>query len=116
MDDPLRRKRARFPSKKAPQDPPILKTQAYVDEANERYERAASKEKKTQIAQETGCKGTYALRKLPNHDRILGTPVEPMHLIKNIVEHVVRLITGSEDSHKVQQEKGFAIGSVILGS
>ena len=76
-----------------------------MDKANARYEKATAKHKKKVIAQKTGCKGTYALRRLPNHDRILGTPVEPMHLIKNIVEHVVRLITGSEDSEKVRQEE-----------
>ena len=60
---------------------------------------------KKDIALETGCKGTYALRRLPNHDRYLNTPVEPMHLIKNIVEHIVKLLSGVEDSIKVRAEE-----------
>ena len=45
------------------------------------------------------------LQTLSNHDRYLNTPVEPMHLIKNIVEHIVRLVSGAEDSHKVRREE-----------
>lgn len=39
-----------------------------------------------------GCKGPYSLRRLPFHDRYQNTPVEPMHLLKNIAEHIVKLL------------------------
>ena len=54
----------------------------------------------------------YAFQSLPNHNWQLNTPVEPMHLINNIVEHLVCLLSGAEDSHKVRaeyrNEDGFA--------
>ena len=103
--DPLRKVRANFPNRDVPESPPILKTMEYVDKANKRYESAKTRSKKKEIAQETGCKGRYALRKLPYHDRFLNTPTEPMHLIKNVVEHIVRLIAGGEDSDKVREEE-----------
>ena len=78
---------------------------AYVIEANEKYEEAADNQEKCALAQETGCKGSYSFSKLPLHDRILDTPVDPMHLVKNIVEHCVRFVTGTEDSSKVRQEE-----------
>ena len=43
---------------------------------------------KKSMLQEVGCRGPYSFRKLPFYDRFLSTPVEPMHLIKNISEHV----------------------------
>ena len=43
--------------------------------------------------------------KLPLHERIFNTPVDPMHLVKNITEHCVKFISGSEDSYKVRQEE-----------
>ena len=45
------------------------------------------------------------MKALPDHDKLLDTPVEPMHLIKNIAEHLVRLVTGIEDSVKVREEE-----------
>ena len=103
--DPLRLECSRFPRKGKPMGPPVLKDMAYVDRANKRYESARTVICRRDIAQETGCKGQYALRKLPHHDRILSTPVEPMHLVENIVEHLVRLMTGAEDSKKVRNEE-----------
>ena len=35
----------------------------------------------------------------------MNTPVEPMHLIKNISEHLVKLLSGIEDSVKVRREE-----------
>ena len=51
------------------------------------------------------CKGPYSLSRLPNHDRYLNTPVEPMHVIKNVSEHIVKLLSGIEDSVKVRREE-----------
>ena len=82
-------------------NPPDMKTMEYVDKANARYSAASTEQDRKELAQETGCKGSYSLRKLPLHERILNTPVEPMHLIKNIVAHCIDLITGNEDSYKM---------------
>jgi hypothetical protein len=51
------------------------------------------------------CKGFYVLRLLPWHDRMYKVPIDPMHLIKNIVSHCVHLIAGFEDSVKVRNEE-----------
>ena len=78
----------------------------FLDSANGKVDSAiTTKKKKKRITRKTGCKGSYALRRLPHHERFLNTPVEPMHLIKDIVEHIVRLFLGAEDSHKVREEE-----------
>ena len=72
------------------------------------------------VARKSGCKGTYALRQVPGHDRVLMTPVEPMHLVKNIAEHIVHLISGIKDSRKVwldEQARGrFSLAWVVPNS
>lgn len=103
--DPLHEDRKNFPNKVDPRKSPATKTMAYVKEANERYSAATTAKEAKVIAQETGCKGSYALQQLPGHDRILNTPVDPMHLIKNLGEHVVNLISGASDSPKVRAEE-----------
>ena len=60
---------------------------------------------RTVVAQETGCKGTYSLSRLPNHNRVLSTPPEPMHLFKNIAKHLVGLLAGHKDAAKVRNEE-----------
>ena len=57
------------------------------------------------IIQDSGCKGPYALQRLSHHDCYLNTPVEPMHLVKNIGEPVVKLLSGVTDTLKVREEK-----------
>jgi len=32
------------------------------------------------LVQEIGCKGTYSLQRTSSHNRVLDTPVDPMHL------------------------------------
>ena len=66
---------------------------AFIDETNLKLQHADSKKKKD-IILKTGLKGECCLRRLSFHDRYLHTPAEPMHLIKNIVEHIVKLISG----------------------
>lgn len=104
--DNLREDTANYPSKsKDFSSSPTLKTTEYVDAANVQYEAAHTRKQRTDLVQKTGCKGAYALRKLPFHDRLLSTPVDPMHLIKNIVAHCVNLVAGNEDSYKVREEE-----------
>ena len=84
---------------------PSAKTQEFVDRANGQYLAVKTQVARTALTQSTGCKGSNSLRRLPHHDRHVNTPVDPMHLIKNIAEHVVKLITGVEDSIKVRTEE-----------
>ena len=103
-DDPLRKLKAGFPSgKKQLKAPPPYKDMSFIDGASSRL-TDTSMSKKT-VLRNTGFKGEYTLRKLNHHDKFLNTPVEPMHLIKNLVEHIVRLISGAEDSFKVRNEE-----------
>ena len=48
------------------------------------------------IAKATGCKASYALMKLPHHDRVTQTVPDAMHTIKDCIEKIVYLITGKE--------------------
>lgn len=106
MDDPLRCDHINFPNKKTDKSgPPAIKTTKYVDDANHAYTRAKDNKERCSLAQETGCKGSYSFRILPLHERILDTPVDPMHLVKNIAEHCIKFITGIEDTYKVRQEE-----------
>jgi len=76
----------------------------YIDEANAEYVVTPNKDKKV-LCQKTGCKGPYSLRRLPFHDCYMNTPVEPMHLMKNIAEHIVKMVSGISDSAKVRKEE-----------
>ena len=105
IDDTLRKDKVNFPTK-APdkRKPPDLKTNDYIDSANTAYAEATGKARLS-LVQKTGCKGRYAFRRLLSHDRFLCTPVDPMHLLKNIAEHCVKFVTGVEDSIKVRKEE-----------
>ena len=106
QDDPRRMDSRNFPSHSSANDePPQMKTTDFVGMANCEYETSLTSAEKKRIAQRTGCKGSYSLRRLPFHDHLLDTPVDPMHLIKNIVEHTVNLVAGREDSSKVRKQE-----------
>ena len=106
-DDSYRDKRIGFPSGSVEHtQQPKLKTTTYLEAALRKLDQATTSKTKQQVMRETGCKGHYSLRNLPNHNRYEDVPVDPMHLIKNIVEHIVKLINGNDDSVKVRlQEK-----------
>ena len=55
--------------------------------------------------QSSGVMSDYSLRWLPFHDRYLNTPVEPMHLLKNISEQLVKLLSGLTDTMKVRMDE-----------
>ena len=57
------------------------------------------------LQENSAVKGEYALRRSPYHDRIRSTPVEPMHVVKDVAEHIVRLLAGVTDTKKVQTEE-----------
>lgn len=101
--DTLRKDNRHFPSVSSKSIRP--KTMKFVNKANGEAAAARTDADKKRIYQRTGCKGPYSLRRLPSHDRYLNTPVEPMHVIKNISEHIVKLLSGIEDSVKVRREE-----------
>ena len=47
------------------------------------------------IAKSTGCKASYSLMRLPYHDRVSQTVPDAMHTVKDCIEKLVYLITGS---------------------
>ena len=81
--DLLRTDNKNFPHKFDHPSPPKLKDMEYVDTTNAEYSAATIPSEQKKVAQKSGCKGPYSLRRLPGHDRF-NTPVDPMHLIKNI--------------------------------
>lgn len=100
--DILRTHKGDFPSKCVKVCP---KTQAFVDKFNGEYSASLTAAKRKNVARESGCKGPYSLRRLPQHNRHLNTPVESMHTLKNVGEHIVGLLSGKRDSMKVRQEE-----------
>ena len=54
-----------------------------------------------QLAKHCGCKGSHALMKLLHHSYIDQTVPDAMHTVKDVTEHLLKLITGGEDSQKV---------------
>ena len=91
--DMLRSQRRNFPNKEVPQCPPALKTMAFVDASNAELLAETTAKGRSQVTKASGCKGVYSLRRLPSHDRLHNTPVDPMHLLKNIAEHVLKLLS-----------------------
>lgn len=104
-DDPLRSSDSGFPNKNAKLAAPVMKSQDYIDKANPEYESTTSTIERRVLLQETGCKGTYSLSRLPDHSRLYSTLVEPMHLFKNIGDHLVGLLSVCKDSIKVRNEE-----------
>ena len=102
---PLHSDRHNFPHKKDPKLPPANKTQDFIESTNKKYSVAATKKDKKDITRKYGYKDNYALQKMPNHNRRLSTPVEPMHIVKNVVEHIIRLLAGITDTVKLRNEE-----------
>ena len=104
-NDPLHADECHFPHRKDSKSKPERKTMEFIDQAIVKFMNASTKKERLKLVQSDGCKGKYILRKLPFHDRFLSMPVEPMHLIKDIIEHIVKLLGGFEDSVKVRNEE-----------
>ena len=103
--DHLRVNHRGFPAKKVSVEPPQAKTMEYIEEKIASVAEAQSVTERKQVIKSCGCTGDYSLRRLPNHDRYLNTPVEPMHLLKNISERVVKLLSGITDTMKVRLDE-----------
>ena len=51
----------------------------------------SSRTKASDITKSTGCKGKYSLMKLPHHNPIELCHPDPMHTVKDVIEHVFNL-------------------------
>ena len=76
----------------------------FIDSHNGKLAAAESNAERQEIVR-SGCTGSYTLRKLPFHDRLRNTPVEPMHTLKNISERIVKFISGFKDTVQVRNEE-----------
>ena len=101
--DPLRTEGDGFPSRIVPDTPPRVKTMTFVDTHNAKITATSNVAERKSIVRESGCTGPYSLRSLPHHDRYLNTPVEPMHVIKNVANRLVKSISGISDTVKVRK-------------
>ena len=61
--------------------------------------------RKRKYFKKPAAKDLTHFQQLPYHDHYLNTPVEPMHLCKNIAEHVAKLLSGLSDTEKVRNEE-----------
>ena len=103
--DCLRVNNKGFPSKKVADKPPQAKTMKYIEDQISHLSETLSRQQRKEKSQASGCTGDYSLRRLPNHDRYLSTPVEPMHVLKNIAERIVKLLSGVTDTSKVRLDE-----------
>ena len=103
--DMLRSQRKNFPSEMVPPCQPALKTMAFVDASNAKLLAETTAKGRAKVTKASGCKGAYSLRRLPSHDRLHNTPVDAMHLIKNIAEHIVKLLSTKTDTESVRNEE-----------
>ena len=105
-DSSYRVSKSTFPSgSEEHKEKPKLKTMAYLEAALKKLDEATTRGAKQQAIRDTGCKGRFSMLSMPSHNRYDDVPVDPMHLIKNIVEHIVKLINGDNDSVKVRNQE-----------
>ena len=57
----------------------------------------------SKIAKSTGCKSSYSLMNLPNHNPLEQTVPDAMHTVKDVIENLFGLIMGRRDSFKVHE-------------
>ena len=103
--DGLRLNHKHFPTKTVAEKPPAAKTMSFVCENVDSLNTLLTTTERKQLIKRTGCTGDYSLRRLPHHDRYANTPVEPMHLLKNIAERIVKLLSGLTDTLKVRTDE-----------
>lgn len=103
--DQLRIDHKGFPANKVANESPQAKTMEYIEKEISNIAVAQSVQQRKEVIQSCGCTGDYSLRRLPNHDRYLNTPVEPMHVLKNIAERIVKLLSGITDTVKVRLDE-----------
>lgn len=104
-DDSLRTDHRNFPSMTVLKQPPAAKSMLFVQKQIDSLNASATPQERKEIKQSSGVISDYSLRRLPFHDRYLNTPVEPMHLLKNISERLVKLLSGLTDTVKVRMDE-----------
>lgn len=73
-----------------------------------KYDRLPNKTQKQKHQKETGMKGTYALMKLPYHNRLQQLQPDGMHTIADFISHVMDMLIGKHDRVNVRScEKSF---------
>lgn len=73
-----------------------------------KYDRLPNKTQKQKHQKETGMKGTYALMKLPYHNRLQQMQPDGMHTIADFISHVMDMLIGKHDRVNVRScEKSF---------
>lgn len=73
-----------------------------------KYDSLPNKTQKQKHQKETGLKGTYALMKLPYHNRLHQMQPDGMHTIADFISHVMDMLIGKHDGVNVRScEKSF---------
>ena len=86
-------------------DPPAQTAQEESELYVESIAQVKNKSQAKQIAKATGIKGDYPLSRLPGHDRPGQTSPDPMHTVKDVIENVVKFLSGRTDSAKVRNQE-----------
>ncbi|XP_069109797.1 uncharacterized protein [Argopecten irradians] len=102
-NDPVRQNVSSFIDKR-----PELKEKPTPRELNDEvryrsaYENAPNKTRASVIATATGCKGPYALMKLPGHNRLQESLPDSCHTIKDVTQNIMNVITNRNvNIHKI---------------
>ena len=98
-DDPLRLDENHFAKRKPELSLPPVERSDVVDRAyRDAYSNAPNKSQAQYVATATGCKGLYALSRIPGHDRLEQSVPDAMHTVKDVIKNVMDLCTGRVSS------------------
>lgn len=103
-NDPMREDNSHFMLKRSDfSGEPKPRTMADEETYRKAYENAANKTQAGIIA----CKSTYALVRLPDHNRIEESKTDACHTIKDVTQNIMNLITSRKTNIEeiVQSEK-----------
>ncbi|MEW8547304.1 MAG: hypothetical protein AB2693_27670, partial [Candidatus Thiodiazotropha sp.] len=85
------------------------KLRAANDESSYRlaYEQAKNKTHAQLVASATGCKANYVMSNLPGHNRVNESVPDCCHTVKDVVQNIMKLLTGNSINLKkiVEAEK-----------
>lgn len=94
--DPIREDKIHFVDKT--EDRSVRpKLQSLYSETSYRklYDSAKNKSQASCVATATGCKSTYELSSLPEHNRIDERQTDNCHTIKDVIQNIMNLVTGN---------------------
>ena len=93
--DPLRDDDVHFVKKESDHsEKPQLRTSQSEVAYRKAYEQAKNKTQAAAIASATGCKASYPLSRLPDHNRLEESLPDACHVIKDVVQNVMNLVSG----------------------